>query len=471
MEKRPFNTMLLLTILSLFTHLFMLGEKSLWVDEAYATGLMNQPPARVVELSSVSTPHPPGGFLLMRASAALAGNGAAGVRLLNALLVASAIVPVYLLAGRFLGCRVCSFWAAMLWALSPYSVALGQEAWVYGPAAALTFWFLHLSADLRTAGRTAAWFLTGAAGLYTQFSFILAVVSGAVLSTLTGGTTRTARWALAGMIVLWAPLVHRHSQDFRDRTVRLQSGGVTLETAPSRIARKAPLALAGLSFDGLVPVTWRPNDPWSAAALAGGLGMGALFLTALAGDRATPGKLRVWALATAALPLVMFATDAPGDRQIYLSAAPLMLGAGAAVRRSRVLIWAFMPITVVMLCYWYTLETCAWHRSDWKGAASFVATRMEPGDEVMVYSGQSGGVAWDLSGGIPDRLALGGDQDPWLPGRTRSDPAAAADSILAGGARLWLVMDLWGDPPLPRGRTPVEIHSFGRDMKVFLFAP
>jgi hypothetical protein len=471
MEKRALQTTVLLAMLSLFTHLFLLGGKSLWVDEAYAAGLMNLPPARVVELSSVSTPHPPGGFLLMRASAALAGRGAAGVRLLTALLAASGVIPAYLLATRFLGCRICSFWAAMVWALSPYSVALGQEAWVYGPAAALAFWFLFLSTDPSNPGKLAAWFLTGTAGLYTQFSFILAVVSGATLAALTGRLTRTARWALAGMIILWAPLVYRHSQDFRDRTARLRSGGVTLETAPSRLVGQAPFVLAGLSFDGLAPGKWSTDDPWSAAALAGGLGTGILFLASLAGDRATPGKLRAWALATAALPLVMFATDAPGDRQMYLSAAPLILGAGAAVRRCRALIWAFIPITAVMLCYWYTLETGAWHRSDWRGAASFVTERMEPGDAVMVYSGQSGGVAWDLSGGIPGRLALGGDQDPWSPGRTSSDPAAAADSILAGDARLWLVMDLWGDPPLPREHAPVEVHSFGRDMKVFLFAP
>lgn len=130
-----------------------------------------------------------------------------------------------------------------------------------------------------------------------------------------------------------------------------------------------------------------------------------------------------------------------------------------------------MVFLAASLGYWYALDTNAWHRSDWRGAAAYVTTASEPGDAVLVHSGQSGGVAWDISGGDPARVALGGDENPWSGVRGSTQPSGVAESILTRGTRLWLVADIWGDPPLPPGRTPAEIREFGRDMKVFLFIP
>ncbi|MFO7627744.1 MAG: glycosyltransferase family 39 protein, partial [Candidatus Fermentibacteraceae bacterium] len=174
MQRETLRIAALLTVLSLFTHLFLLNRKSYWVDEAYAAGLMHRPLSEVMELSSRSTPHPPGAFLLMRASAATAGNSPAGVRFFNALAVASGVVPMFLLSRRILKDTKNSFLAAMTWVLSPFSVSLGQEAWVYGLPAALSLWFLLFSA-VPWKGRIwlpVTWFLTGLAGLYTQFSFL-----------------------------------------------------------------------------------------------------------------------------------------------------------------------------------------------------------------------------------------------------------------------------------------------------------
>jgi len=130
-----------------------------------------------------------------------------------------------------------------------------------------------------------------------------------------------------------------------------------------------------------------------------------------------------------------------------------------------------MLLLGVLLAHWYSLNTNAYHRSDWRGAASYVNRRINPWDVVYVTSGQSGGIAWDLSGGTPDRLALGGDENPWSIDRQRFNPEEVAESILTSGHRLWLVADLWGEPPLPPGRSPAETRNFGRDMKVFLFLP
>ncbi len=475
MQRETLRIAALLTVLALFTHLFLLNRKSYWVDEAYAAGLMQRPVSDVLDLSSRSTPHPPGAFLLMRASAAAAGNSPAGVRLFNALAVASGVVPIFLLSLRFLKDKKSSFLAAMTWVVSPYSVSLGQEAWVYGLPSALCLWFLQFSA-MQWKGRgwlPAVWFLTGLAGLYTQFSFFLTLVSGVLLMVLTRQMHRVQWIALLLLLIAWAPLVREHTPEMRVRSARLEAAGVTPATAPYRLAMNAPPAVAGLTADGLVPDLYATcsKDPWSAAALFSGLGLALVSLFALILEKNSSVRLRIWALVSWILPFSMFMVDSPGYRQVHLAVIPLTIGMGAAFRRFRPLAVIALILLTVLLAHWYSLDTNAWHRSDWRGAAAFVREHGRPDDRVMVHSGQSGGVAWDLSGGRPDRIALGGDEDPWNMDRNALQPAMVADSILARGERLWLVADLWGPPPLPSGRTPEEDHGFGRDLRVYLFSP
>jgi len=475
MQRDILRMAALLTVLSLFTHLFLLNGKSYWVDEAYAAGLMHRPLSEVMELSSRSTPHPPGAFLLMRASAAAAGNSPGGVRLFNALAVASGVVPVFLLSRRLLKDTRSSFLASMTWVLSPFSVSLAQEAWVYGLPAALSLWFLLFSAT-PWKGRgwlPAAWFLTGLAGLYTQFSFLLAIASGVLLMVLTKQMHRVQWIALAMLLAAWAPLVHGHAPEMGVRSERLEAAGVTPATAPYRLARNAPLAVAGLTADGLVPDLYRAcaTDGWAAVALITGLGLALVSFIALTLEKNCPLRLRVWAIASGVLPLAMFVVDAPGYRQIHFAVIPLTMGMGAAFRRFRLLAVFALILLATLLAHWYTLDTNAWHRSDWRGAAAYVRDNGRPDDRVLVHSGQSGGVAWDLSGGRPDRIALGGDEDPWSMERNAPQPSTVADSILSRGERLWIVADLWGPPPLPSDRVPVQEQSFGRDLRVYLFLP
>jgi hypothetical protein len=475
MKTTTGSTLAVLVTVSLLTHLLLIGGKSFWVDEAYAVGLMHLSPREVIELSSRSTPHPPGAFLLIRASTALAGRTEGGARLLNALAVASGVIPLFLLLRRFLKKTEPSFWAAMTWAVSPYSVALGQEAWVYGFPAALALWCVYLASIQwkRGYGIPIAWFLICLAGLYSQFSFIFAVVSSIGVMAASGRVPRRAWAGLLLALALWAPLVIQHAPELLARSARLSAGGVGLGTAPHRIVRNAPLAVAGLFADGLVPHAYRDaaHGLWNALALFGPLLLASGAMAALAVEKAMTRKLRAWAFFTAALPFIMFLGDAPGERQLFLAALPLTIGMGALFNRFRSVQLPAMLLLGALLAHWYSLNTNAYHRSDWRSAAAHVNSRIIPGDVVYVTSGQSGGIAWDLSGGTPDRLALGGDENPWSTHRQRSNPEELSDSILTQGHRLWLVADLWGSPPLPPNRVPSETWDFGRDMRVFLFLP
>ncbi|MFO7626177.1 MAG: hypothetical protein R6V62_02820, partial [Candidatus Fermentibacteraceae bacterium] len=279
--------------------------------------------------------------------------------------------------------------------------------------------------------------------------------------------------ALTLLLVAWAPLVHEHTPEMRVRSARLEAAGVSPATAPSRFAMNAPLAVAGLTADGLVPDLYATcaTDRWSALALLSGLGLALVSLCALTLEKNFPLRLRFWALVSGILPFAMFIVDSPGQRQVHLAVIPLTIGMGAAFRRFKPLAVIVFILLTAQLAHWYSLDTNAWHRSDWRGAAAYVRDNGRPDDRVLVHSGQSGGVAWDLSGGRPDRIALGGDEDPWSIERGAPQPSMVADSILARGERLWLVADLWGPPPLPSGRTPEEDRGFGRDLRVYLFLP
>ena len=71
----------------------------------------------------------------------------------------------------------------------------------------------------------AAWFLTGLAGLYTQFSFLLTLISGVGLM---GMTRQMHRWkwaALLLLLVLWVPLLHEHAPEMGVRSRRLEGSG------------------------------------------------------------------------------------------------------------------------------------------------------------------------------------------------------------------------------------------------------
>jgi hypothetical protein len=107
----------------------MLSSKSLWADEAYAAGLTGLSFSEAVRLFPGGTPHPGGGMAIIWLSTRLFGPGEAGLRSLIAMISASATIPLFLFLKRRAGSRGAA-WAAACWALCPWSVSLGQEAWI-----------------------------------------------------------------------------------------------------------------------------------------------------------------------------------------------------------------------------------------------------------------------------------------------------------------------------------------------------
>ncbi len=69
----PWVPYTLVFALGMILRLMSIGTKSLWVDEAYAAGLMEMNPVDLIRMSIAGSPHPPLAFLFLRFSTILLG--------------------------------------------------------------------------------------------------------------------------------------------------------------------------------------------------------------------------------------------------------------------------------------------------------------------------------------------------------------------------------------------------------------
>ena len=117
--------------LALFLRLLFLGGKSLWGDEFYAAGLVSNGIENLIQNSFRGSPHPPLAFIAIKLSSAVFGNSEAGLRAVSAIVTSWAAVPLYFFVLKRSGKWPAAF-SALLWVMAPYSVSMGQEAWLYG---------------------------------------------------------------------------------------------------------------------------------------------------------------------------------------------------------------------------------------------------------------------------------------------------------------------------------------------------
>jgi hypothetical protein len=122
-----------------------LGDKSLWIDEAFSVWVSGQPLASLWRTTVDLDFHPPLYYALLHAWLAL-GDGEVVVRGLSALLSVLTI-PVVFLIGARLGGRALGLMSSGAVALSPLQIAYAQQARMYALmtlCAALSLLFLVL---------------------------------------------------------------------------------------------------------------------------------------------------------------------------------------------------------------------------------------------------------------------------------------------------------------------------------------
>lgn len=443
-------------LVALAARLALLGSKSLWADEAYVSGLTTLPLGEAMRLFSEGTPHPGGGLAFIWLSARIFGTSETGLRLLGAVLSASAALPLFLFLRRRTGARG-AFCAALCWGLSPWSVSLGQEAWIYGPMASLAIWAVF-SADLAWRGSLPA--LAGfvaacAAGSWIQPVFLLPAAAGLGLYfTLPGGArTGFARVASASAVILAAavPVLLPMGAEMAGRSARMAAAGLAAFDL-HRLFRGSLSVAAKLLPGGLLPDSWRliASTPRYLAAFSASAAVGAASLAAAAGRPRDAGFL-VWMTSVFTIPFLLFLVDDPTARQFPL--AWLALACALAIGSSRVR-W-LGPASVIactaMLAGYYGLDAFPYHRSDYRSAASSVDASFSPGDAVVLTGARSMTQAWSFYSGSDAEVFDTTGGNPYTAeedSRASADPVALVDSLTGAGKRVWAVQDYWGGPRL-----------------------
>ncbi|MCK5036547.1 MAG: glycosyltransferase family 39 protein [Candidatus Sabulitectum sp.] len=487
-ESKPRFLILLLSGISLLARLLFLGRKCFWIDECLAWGASRMDWLEMIRAVSTGTPHPPLAFVLMKLSSFFAGNGEFGLRFLIAILVASAVIPVFRLASRRTTVRG-GFWAGMVWAVSPFAVSLGQEAWVYGINLAISLWFADF-ADMAWRGSRKGFvgaILLGAAGVLTQHIFVLSVVVGSVLYFTIDPSERVSfkRFIIvpAVLAVLYFPIFLFFSAQFLQRSARMVSAGSVLGF--SRLLSTEPLSQFFRIFSGgLLPEL--SSNLLDRPRMVSAFVLNAVMVLFLAVwpyfTRILKQGERRYLWLCLLMPFGLFLTDGPTVRQLSVIWIPIVITSAALFSRYR-----WLGITVSMFCLfslvpYYAMEVFPYHHSDWRTAVETVESISQPGDIVVVFGGKSTSFAWEFysnsdivyltpGGGTP--FAGGGFDLDGARIRDRVDPELFLDSIYACGdhRRVWVILDRWGIPSIHgvKGKFDMDFFfSAGDDMEVGL---
>ena len=116
-----------ITLIGGVLRVLMIGNKGLWLDEAFSMWLANHSIVDMLHWIVRIDLHPPLYYLLLHTWTAINGVTASDLRMLSALF-GTATIPVVYLIGKRLSGWVVGLAAALLLALSPFNIRYAQEA-------------------------------------------------------------------------------------------------------------------------------------------------------------------------------------------------------------------------------------------------------------------------------------------------------------------------------------------------------
>ncbi len=426
----------------------------MWGDEFYAAGLMGSGLGELLAGSFAGSPHPPLAFLALRLSVWLFGLSEAGIRAVPAVLSALASVPLFLFVRKRIGGGP-ALTAGLLWAFSPYAVSLGQEAWIYGTLAFVGFSFIWL-ADLAWAGsRPAAVLLVplGLSGMLVQHLFLFFLAAGFLLyfTVAREGRVPFGRFAVLSvmMVIVYLPFVAPTLEQVSLRSQRFANADADT-LVQQRVVSRIPTVIGQLIPGGLAPELSPGivSIPVTLGIFLASCGVVIFSMALFLLNGKVPRRLRFWAAGVFFLPLLLFLKEDPTARHLSILWIPLALSVANLFTRIRAAAVAVVIFAGVLLFPYYRLNTFPYHRSDWRSAVQSVIERRGDGQRVVILAGQNGGLAWDYYAGEgTDRIAPGGENPYGIqPVTGRHVAHTVVDSLLSGGAEVWVIHDIWGGP-------------------------
>jgi hypothetical protein len=121
---------IVITLVGGLLRVFALGNKGMWLDEAFSVWLANHNVADMLQWIVKIDQHPPLYYLLLHYWIALNGDAPGSVRLLSALFGAGTIPIIYLIGKRISG-ALMGLAAAVFLALSLFNIYFAQETRMY----------------------------------------------------------------------------------------------------------------------------------------------------------------------------------------------------------------------------------------------------------------------------------------------------------------------------------------------------
>jgi hypothetical protein len=199
------------TLVGLAVRLYGLTDYGIWFDEAYHIQLVKLP--SIPDMIGAVLSNPPSDplyVLLLRGWTRVFGYEDGAVRMLS-VLFSTATVPATYWLGRVFAGRMVGIIGALMLAVSPYAVELGQEAALYALASLLTTLALAAGWRWRTLGRGGWIYLTlGILAIYSHYVVAAILLLFALFCTLRvvgSGKLSMRSWLIGNtiMIILWLP--------------------------------------------------------------------------------------------------------------------------------------------------------------------------------------------------------------------------------------------------------------------------
>ncbi len=456
MKENSWIPYLIVFAAGLALRLICIGSKSLWVDEAYAAGLMDRSITDLIAMSTAGSPHPPLAFLFIKLSSVIFGNSEAGLRAVSALASALAAIPLMSFISRKINLR-SAFWAGLIWAVSPFAVSLGQEAWLYGITAFFGFLFIDIADRAWLGDRKAIFALIPIAliGMLIQHLFALFIAAGFGLYFTVSRRDRLkfSRFVLLIFLflVFYSPFCLLLIKQASFRAERMSRAAMDMAAVLKyRFLIRIPTVFARLISGGLIIEAGRQFLTDKKQILFWCIfGGGQLFLLINLFLRNTlNSRFRNWLLLVFVLPFLIFLKEDPTVRHLTILWIPLAFAIASAVDRWKYSGPVILAITAIMLSPYYNISSFPYHRADWRAAVEFVENRIEHGESVLVIGGQSGGLIWDYYSDENITRTVFGGKNPYMENLTPPHTGAdeVIDSLLREFDSIWIVKDSWGGP-------------------------
>ncbi len=435
--------------------LICIGSKSLWVDEAYAAGLMDRSITDLIAMSTAGSPHPPLAFMFIKLSTIVFGNSEAGLRVISALASAMAAIPLMAFISRKINMK-SAFWAGLIWAVSPFAVSLGQEAWLYGITAFFGFLFIDIADRAWHGNRRAAFALIPVAliGMLIQHLFALYIAAGFGLYFTVSRQDRLKFSRFVLMICLfllfYSPFCLLLIKQAAFRAARMSRAGMDMAAVLKyRFLFRIPAVFARLIPGGLLIEAGRQflTDKKQIVFWCIFCGGQLLLLINLFLRNTLKSKFRNWLLLVFLLPFLIFLKEDPTVRHLTILWIPLAFAIAFAAERWKYAGPVILVVTAIMLSPYYNISSFPYHRADWRAAVEFVENRIEHDESVLVIGGQSGGLIWDYYCDENTTRIVFDVIDPYTENLNfRGAADEVIDSLLHEYDSIWIVKDYWAGP-------------------------